>query len=127
MCRNDHRATSLPHKLVQELQDACGCVVVEVAGRFVRKQQRRSVYQRPRDGNTLLFSARQHIGKSPGAISQFDSVQQFTNTIAGLRFGDAIEFQYQLDVVTDTQARYPVEGLVNEAVMLARVYWGGDG
>ncbi len=89
MRRNDHRATRLPHKLVQEPQDTFCSVVVEVAGRFVRKQQRGSVYQCPRDRNTLLFSARQHIGKSPGTISQFDSIQQFTNAIAGLRFGAA--------------------------------------
>src|SRR5579864_2584453 len=45
---------------------------VEIAGWLVRKQNRRGVQQRARDGNPLLLSARQLAGMMAGPILQSD-------------------------------------------------------
>ena len=56
----DQRSTSLPPNQCQELgQHFVGRGFVEVAGRLVRKNQRRAIGERACDRDALLLAARQ--------------------------------------------------------------------
>ena len=49
----------------EELEDAAGGALVEVAGGLVGHENRRIVHQRPRDGHALLLTAGQLAGVGP--------------------------------------------------------------
>ena len=70
-CRSRHRA-------VQQVEDQVAGAAVEVAGRFVGKQQGRLHDQGPGQGGPLLFAAGEFDDLVIAAVVEFDPGQQFS-------------------------------------------------
>jgi len=59
--RDQHRTAVLAYQPVEQGEHGLGGVVVEVAGRFVGKDDGGPMRERPRDRDTLLLAAGQHV------------------------------------------------------------------
>ena len=87
--------------------------VSEIAGRFVREDQRRAAHQRPRDRDTLLLAARQLRGIVSGPVTEADR--------AKFRFGAsecivlACQLQRNRDIFERGHRRQQVECLQHDA------------
>ncbi len=71
--RDHHqRRASVAHQIQQQVEHAIAGGLVQIAGRFIRKDQRGAVGQRAGDGDALLLAARQILGVTPrqGADAQ---------------------------------------------------------
>jgi hypothetical protein len=58
--RDNRRELTLPVHLAKQIMERVSGVLVEIAGRLVGEEQRRTHDQRTCDGDTLLFAAGQH-------------------------------------------------------------------
>ena len=74
--RDDRRQAVLGVHLAQQLVQRVGGAFVEIAGRFVREQQRRLHHQRARHGDPLLFAARQHARPVRQPLAETHPIEQ---------------------------------------------------
>ena len=106
-------------ELLEDLQDRLAGGGVEVAGRFVGHQDRRAADERARDGGALLLAARQLARPVVQAVLEPDEREALDRARAALGGGDALVEQRDLDVLGDRQLGDEVEGLEDEADLLA--------
>jgi hypothetical protein len=62
MGHHQERALVLLLEIVQQAKNLSACGGVEIAGRLIPQQQRRTEDERPRDRDTLTLAAREFIG-----------------------------------------------------------------
>ena len=91
----------------QQVGDLPGGLDIEVAGRFVRDQQRRLADHRARHGHSLLLAAGKLVRKGVGAIAEADRIQRVKTAVARFLVGDAEvgHLQRKGDVFERGQAR----------------------
>src|SRR5207245_5038542 len=58
LVRHHHNCDSMLVELLKNSHDLAACAAIEIASRFVCKQDLGLVNQRPRDGHALLLAAR---------------------------------------------------------------------
>ena len=74
--RDEHqRAARAAIEIEQKVGDALAGRCIQVAGRFVRKQDGGVRHERPCDGHPLLLPAGQLVGQVGGPVRQPDPVQ----------------------------------------------------
>ena len=95
-------------------------MAVEVAGGFIRQQERGLVDQGAGDGDTLLLAPGQLVGMMIGAIGQAHDLQGGQRPVALLVAGHMpVHIQHgQLDVFQRRSARQQVESLENKTDFL---------
>ncbi len=88
-----------PVHLLEQLHQPLRLAVIEVAGRFVRQQQRRAGNHGARDGDALLLAARQGKRRHSQILRQPHPPQQLRHIGADLPFWPAGDAQRQCHVV----------------------------
>ncbi len=107
-------------ELLEQLEDRFGRDRVQVAGRFVRHDQRRVVRQGAGDGGPLLLTAGDRAGQLVGLIRQLDQIEQFEGARAALGgFVFAGELHRQSDVLGQAEGGQQLEELEDDAHILA--------
>lgn len=110
-------------KLVQfhkQLHQLGSDVVVDVAGRFVGQQQFRSVDDRARNGDSLLFAAGQGCRRVQNMPVKLDPLQQFFHAFAHFALFHAADAQGQGHVVEGRQMVEQAEVLKHDADFAAQ-------
>ena len=86
--RDHHRGPKLV-QLLEQIEQTHADGVVNIAGRFVGKQQPRPVDHRAGDGDALLLSARQGRRLGVQVLAQSDPVKQFHHMLTDFRLRGA--------------------------------------
>ena len=76
---------------------------VEIAGRLVGQNQRRVVYQRPRDGNPLLLTTRQSGRHRMPASRQVQQLDKFVRPLSRLITLLRYQYRWKKNVFLDVQ------------------------
>ena len=105
-------------ELAKEREDRLTSVRIQVSSRFIREDDFRIVYQRPRDGDALLLSAGKLHRPMFHAILQVDHFQGFHRALAALARGSAAVDHRQFDVLEHVQLGQQIEKLKHEADFL---------
>ena len=114
MGRNDHRRADAVH-LLEQLHQPFRLTVIQIAGRLVRQQQRRTGDDRAGDGDALLLAAGQRGRLRVDMAGQSDPAQQFADIGAYLAFRPAGDAQRQGHVVERGKMRQQAEILKHHA------------
>src|SRR5689334_21925344 len=96
---HDDRLLVLLVQALEQLQDLLARFAIEVAGRFVRQQQRRIAHERARDGDALLLAARELTREVPEPVAEADELQRRRRALLALGAAHLDEQQRQLDVL----------------------------
>ena len=88
---------------------------VEIAGRLVGEQQRRTHHERARHRDTLLFSTRQHAGPMREPIAEPDAAQQVFRARPRLVHRDPGDPHRHLGVLGGVELREQMMELEHEA------------
>lgn len=115
----------LTGNLLEQLEDVCGVVRVEVTGGFVGQQQGGTVHQRAGDGGALHLAAAELVGKGAGAFREADQVEQLRRPHAGFADAVAAEEQGQFDIFDRGHGGEEIEKLEDDAEAFAAV--SGEG
>ena len=101
-------------ELLEHPQNLDARVRIEIARRFVGKDQRRAIHQRSGNRHPLLLSARHLIGMVVHAFAQAHVLKRLARTGVALAGRDARVQQGKLDVLQCSGARQQVETLKHE-------------
>jgi len=82
---HDNRLIELAIKLLEHFQDNSGVLGVQIAGRLVGEDDRRSIYNRPRKCNTLLLAAGQLQGFMMQLVLESEQRQNLATRFGVLR------------------------------------------
>ncbi len=115
MRRHQQRCAVSAADAIQQLQNAASRIEVQIAGGFVGNDQRWFVHDGACDRHTLLFSARQFIGKSISALANVQLLEQPLRALSSGAQADAVHAQAQSHVLQHRQCRQQVEELEYEA------------
>ena len=77
----DEGRAEMATQLAHDLEDSPSRLSIEVAGRLVGKQNRRSIGERPGQRHALLFAARQLRGVVMSAVAETHHLQQFVSAL----------------------------------------------
>ena len=111
---DDDRGAEAVH-FVEELHEAAGLGVVEVAGGFVGQQQGGAAHDGAGDGDALLLATRELGGALVELAGEADPAEKFVDVGADLAFGAAFKAKRQSDVVVGGQVGEKAEVLENHA------------
>ena len=111
------RLAALDARAPQRVEDLGAGRVVEVAGRLVGEQERRSGDERPGDGDALLLAGRELVGLVALLAGQVDERDDVADPLGQLAPGRVVagDRERQRDVLGDVEQRDEVERLEDEA------------
>src|SRR5207244_4091738 len=107
--------SSRARKRKQYREHARGCLLVEIPGRFIRKQQLRLVHQGARNSHTLLLTPRQLIHGAVQPIPQPDLSQHGDAALPRHRTTNTVQLENETDVLLDIECRNEIEELIDES------------
>src|SRR5437588_2316829 len=119
----DRRAAIV--QFFEQGHDGLAVARIEVARRFVSKEDRRLARKSARDRDTLLLTTGELAGQMLRAMAHADALQRFEHKTFALTRGHAAVGQRQLDVFVNGQVADEVKALENEsdlAVANARAF-----
>src|SRR5688572_22013098 len=97
---------------------------VEIAGRFIRQEEGRSVGQAARDGDTLAFAPGKLGREVIEPLLKTDKRKQFTRALAPLRRRASDGEHRDLHVLGRGESRQEVKGLENKSDLASAVGCG---
>src|SRR6266542_3563399 len=115
LVRYQHDGQPLLVEVLEDLHDLHRGAAVQVAGGFVRQQDRRPVDQSARNGDALLLSAGKLRGKVINAIAQPNHLQGLMRPLRALLLTQLGVQSGQLDIFQRRGARQQVESLEDKA------------
>ena len=107
--------------LLEQLEDACGIVGIQVAGRFVGQEKGGTVDERAGDGGALHLATAHLVRKGMGAFGESDEVEHFRRPRASVACAVAAKEQRKFDVLDRGHGRQEIEKLKDDAEAFAPV------
>ena len=114
MCYHEDRRSGIVD-LLQKLHDPVRCVRVQVSGRLVSDQNRRVVYYRSRDRNTLLFTGRQFLRISVALVSDPYELEDLRDSLLNRAAPHVEDLHSKSDVLEHRLLREQTEVLEHHA------------
>src|SRR5205085_853061 len=109
----DRRAAIV--QFLKQRHDGLAVARIEVARRFVSKEDRRLARKSTRDGDTLLLTTGELAGQMLGAMAHADALQRFEHKTFALARGHAAIRQRELDILVNSEVADQVKALENES------------
>ena len=113
--RGDHDRRAQLVEFLEQVEQAHGDAVVDVAGRFVGEQQARPADHRAGDGDALLLAAGQRGRKGVNLVGEPDPGEQLGDVLVDLVLALATDLQRQRDVLERGQMVEQAEILEHHA------------
>ncbi len=104
-------------QIEQQIADDAARSLIEIAGRLVRKKNARTMHERTRQRDALLFAARQLMRIVAAARVESDVVQRSSREVT--RIGTAVEFERKHHVFLGRQRGQQMKRLKQETDVTA--------
>ncbi len=88
--------------------------LIQIAGRFIRQHQGRTVHQGACDGDPLLLTSGELVGIGGTALAQIHGFQHLLDLVVHLPLWIAVQLQRQGDVLRGGEGGYQIEELVDK-------------
>src|SRR5262245_39715460 len=111
---DDRLAVALTH-IVEQADDLCCAIAVEVPGGLVGQQYLWFIGDGSRDGDALLFASRELRWAMIDALGQSHSLEQFRRTLSPFAFAQPSKGECQRNILTRRHRRHEIEALKNHA------------
>ena len=102
-------------QLIQNIQDLCAALGVQISRGFIGENDQGVIGQCPGDRHPLLLSAGQFKGTVLDPVSESDPLGEHHRSLAALVLGDMLIIHRHLDILDDIELTDQIERLEDKA------------